>query len=308
MSTAYLPITGRRPGLGLGLAIIGCLLLLAGVSTAHAQLAVRAVMGRKLYLAGEAVKIEITVTNMAGRDVLLRGSAGQPWLGFDLRTMDGEMVTTKGRPTEHQDLTILAGESLKRTVSLSDAYPMQQAGDFKVRAYVYFADLKQFLYSGDSQFTVAPGRTIWTQTVGVPLDRPDGGNFRTYELQTLQEVDRLRVCALVKERTSGQLVQCYTLGNAISVVNPQAAIDSANLMHVMYMSAPQVLHHVIVRYDGALVASDKYRVTTKYPRLVRASTGEIGVMGGVKLTAATLPTDPATGETQQPSMLSDRPE
>lgn len=285
-----------------------CLLLLAGMASSQAQLNVRANMARKLFLAGETIPVEVTMTNLAGREVLLRSNTMAPWLGFEIKTADGQMVPMKASRPEMQDLTMQTGETLRRLVKVSEFFPLQQAGDYVVRAWVYFADLKTYLYSGDMKFTVAPGRTIWTETVGVPLDQPDGGSYRVYEVQTLQEVDRMRIYALVKGRSNGQILQCFTLGNAISVVNPQAAVDSQNQMHVLYMSGPQLLHHVIVRYDGSLVASDKYRVSDRYPRLVRNEAGEVGVIGGVRMTVATLPTDPATGEAKMPPMLTDRPE
>lgn len=288
--------------------ILVSLLLLAGLLSAEAQVSVRARVTRKLFLAGENVWVEITMTNLAGREITLTSMNGTPWLGFDVRTTDGERLTARRNSPQVPDLIMAAGETLTRTISLSNFYPLGDAGDYTARAWVYFADAKDYMYSGNSRFTVAPGRTIWSQTVGVPLSESGGGQYRTYELQSLQDTEKISIYALIKDKESNRQISCFTLGSMVKVVNPQAAIDQANQLHVLFMTAPQVLQHTVIRYDGSHISTDKFRVTDRYPRLMRSSTGQVGVSGGVKLKDAPPLTDPVTGEAMAPPMLSDRPD
>ena len=61
-------------------------------TTAGAQIQADLKLNRFQYIAYEPVIVTISITNLAGRDVDLRDSAGQAWFGFEVTANDGEPI------------------------------------------------------------------------------------------------------------------------------------------------------------------------------------------------------------------------
>ncbi|MEI8340487.1 MAG: hypothetical protein WCH43_02995, partial [Verrucomicrobiota bacterium] len=66
--------------------------LLALAPQLHAQLQVEIKISRRLYIAYEPIVATVTITNLAGRDILLQNAEGQKWFSFSVTNPDESPV------------------------------------------------------------------------------------------------------------------------------------------------------------------------------------------------------------------------
>ena len=147
-------------------------LFLAALS-AQGQIQVDLKFKRLQYIAFEPVIATVTITNLAGRDILLRDANDQHWYGFEVTANEGRILAPLKEASE-PPLKIAAGTSVTRKINLMPLFPISDLGVYHVRANVFFADLNKFFYAPAKVFEVTTARPIWQRTVG----DPSGGGVR----------------------------------------------------------------------------------------------------------------------------------
>jgi hypothetical protein len=147
------------------------LVLLAGPALGQIQIDLK--FTRLQYIAYEPVVAHLVITNLAGRDINLRDEDGQNWFGFEVTGTEGQPIGPVAKLAGGVPLTIATGKQVTRKINIAPLYPVHDFGTYRVRAHVYFADLKKYFYSQTRVFEVTDARPIWQKTVGVPA--VDGG-------------------------------------------------------------------------------------------------------------------------------------
>src|SRR5947209_7325412 len=191
---------------------------------AFAQIQVELKLPRLQYIAYEPVVANLTITNLAGRDVDLRDNAGQGWFGFEVSGAEGQSIPQISKVTT-ESLSVPAGQRVTRKINLTPVYGVHDFGTYRVRAHIYFADLNKFFYSQTKVFEVTDARPIWQKTVGVPEDGGAAGNARTYSLMTNRFPDHTSLYVRVEDKDSGMVYATYSLGQMIALDPPQAEFD-----------------------------------------------------------------------------------
>ena len=253
-------------------------------SSALAQLQVELKFPRLQYIAYEPVVANLTITNLAGRDVDLHNMDGQRWFGFEVTGGEGASIV----PLSHastEPLNLAAGKSVTRKVNLTPLFAVHDFGTYRVRAHVYFADVNKFFYSQTKVFEVSNARPIWQKTVGVPEDT--AGNARTYSLMTNRFLDHTSLYICVEDKDSGIVYATYSLGQIIAFDQPQAEFDGSNQLHVLYCAAPKNWSYARIGLNGQLLSRASFAETKTRPRLVHSQDGVIKVAGGVMDTPVT---------------------
>ena len=260
---------------GLGVA---CIFVVAAKSDAQIQVDLK--FKRLQYIAYEPVVANLSITNLAGRDIDLHDADGQSWLGFEITGSEGQPVAPMSAESSQPSLKIGAGQRVTHQINLTPLYPVRDPGNYHVRTNVYFADLGKFFYSPTRVFEVTDARPIWQQTVGIPDGVAAPGNVRTYSLLTNRFPDHTSLYVRVQDKDSGVVYATYSLGRAIVFEEPQAEIDHANQLHVLHCSAPRAWAYSRVGLNGQLLAHSSFMETKTRPRLVRATNGDVAVRGG----------------------------
>src|SRR5262245_40839749 len=250
---------------------------------ARGQIQVDLKFSRFQYIAYEPVLAQVTITNLAGRDIELRDDRDQTWYGFEVNTNGGRMLAPIRRPHEAA-LRIGAGESVTRKIDLTPLFPISDLGAYHVRANVFFADLNKFFYARTKVFEVTSARPIWQRTVG----DPEGNGVRTYSLMTNRFPDHTSLYVRVEDKTNNLIYATYSLGRVISLDEPQAEVDRENRLHVLQPSGPRLWAYSVVNLDGRLLKHAAYSQARAIPRLRRTPEGVITVTGGI-LNPAALP-------------------
>jgi hypothetical protein len=261
-----------------------CLGLFA--STALAQIQVELKFPRLQYIAYEPVVANLTITNLAGRDVDLRDAGNQSWFGFEVSGGQGQSIPSIANSST-EPLIVPAGHRVTRKINLTPLYGVRDFGTYRVRAHIYFADLNKFFYSPTKVFEVTDARPIWQKTVGIPQEGGASGNARTYSLMTNRFPDHTSLYVRVEDKDNGTVYATYSLGQIIAFDQPQAEFDRSNQLHILYCAAPRTWSYARVGLNGELVSRASFGETKSRPRLVHADDGVIKVAGGMMDTPVT---------------------
>src|SRR5665213_3984295 len=106
------------------LLLVGALLLLSTSGALKAQVIVDLSIKRTLFLAYEPLLATVRITNLSGNQLLLADVEGKKWFGFEIETLDGRPIPPNNPDYEVQPLQLGSGESISRTVNLTQLYPM----------------------------------------------------------------------------------------------------------------------------------------------------------------------------------------
>jgi len=249
-------------------------------SSAIAQIQIEIKLPRLQYVAYEPIVANLTLTNLAGRDVDLRDNGSQPWFGFEITDGEGRSISQVSG-ADNEPLRVAAGQRVTRKIDLTRLYGVHDFGTYRVRAHIYLADLNKFFYSPTKVVEVADAHLIWQKTVGVPQEEGVHGNARTYSLMTNRFSDHTSLYVRVEDRDRGLVYATYSLGPVIAFDQPQAEFDHSNQLHVLYCAAPRMWSYARVGLNGELVSRASFAETRSRPRLVHSDDGVIKVAGGI---------------------------
>ena len=261
-----------------------CLGLVA--SSAAAQIQVELKFPRLQYIAYEPVVANLTITNLAGRDVDFRDTASQSWFGFEVTGADGQSIPQITKVST-EALTVAAGKRVTRKINLTPLYGVHDFGTYRVRAHIYFGDLNKFFYSPTKVFEVTDARPIWQKTVGVPSKESAPGSARTYSLMTNRFPDHTSLYVRVEDKDTGMVYATYSLGQVIAFDQPQTEFDRSNQLNLLYCAAPRTWSYARVGLNGELISRASFAETKTRPRLVHSDDGMIKVAGGMMDTPLT---------------------
>jgi hypothetical protein len=258
--------------------LIACTFLVA--ASAVAQIQVELKFPRLQYIAYEPVVANVTITNLAGRDVDLHDANGQAWFGFEVTGDEARTIAPISNATS-DPLNVPSGKRVTRKINLTPLFGVHDFGTYHVRAHVYFADLNKFYYSQSKVFEVTNARPIWQKTVGVPEGNGASGSARTYSLMTNRFPDHTSLYVRVEDKDTGVVYATYSLGQIIAFDQPQAEFDRSNQLHILYCAAPRNWGYARVGLNGQLVSRTSFAETKTRPRLVHSDDGVVKIAGGM---------------------------
>jgi hypothetical protein len=276
-------------------------ILLCPFAAVRAQLATSLSLSKKTYVAGEPVIAEIIVTNHSGRELTLASTRQLPWLSFVVTKSNGNPVTTR-KLNAFGAMKIQAGESLAKQVDLSEFFLLSSQGNYAVSAVV--RDPSGGIEGSSTDrilFSLNPGRTYWSQKIGVKSDLKNG--TREIRLLTFTNDRKSQLYAQVIDGKTGMPIRTFPLGDALMLRKPMVTLDGSQRMHVMFLATPSMWVHCQVSADGKLVARDIHqRAAQGDPVLMAYGDGSVQVVNSVLY-------DPKAAEEQRSKIrkATDRP-
>jgi hypothetical protein len=280
-------------------AILGS--LLAG-SALDAQIRVDLAMAKRQFVAHEPVEVTVTITNYAGRDLLIHGEGvGRgviSWLDFSVTGSQGRPLTPSQR-VNFPSARIPAGRSVAKTIDLNTFYRVTELGNYGCTAIVRLPGGAGTFKSNRLGFSITKGTPVFRQRIGDPASN----NVREFTLSIFNSSDMSALYVHVKEVRTGRTLQAFRLGNALTFERPVATMDGQNVLNVLYLSSPGVYAHARVDPNGTFLGTSYFqRGASGKPTLQTFANGEVVVAGGV-------PYDPKAEERQQAQIrrLSERP-
>lgn len=269
-----------------------------------AQINLELKLDRSLYLAHEPITGELTVVNLAGRDLIFGDSGGMSWLDFTVTDGRGHLITPVQGVEGARPIVIGAGQTHKHKVTINKRYPMSTIGSYRVKAAVNFPQINRVFESKTITVQVTEGQPMWSQIVGVPQGHPDAGTYREYSLMTYYHGARSKSLYFrLKDSESSLVFRTYPIGDYLALRPPAHAIDYQNQLHVLHMTGPQAYRYTVINIDGEPVRQQTlYEKGANRPELKSNGMGDVSVTGGISEDEARQPY-----EEQQFQPLSARP-
>jgi len=199
-------------------------------------------------------------------------------------------------------LTIPVGQTVKRSVVLNTLYPVRELGMYRVRAIIYFAGTDKYYQSQLTSLELSEGRTIWQQTVGVPVEVGGGGETRKFSLLSFRQAEYTYLYARVEDIDAGTVYATMPLGRVIAAMEPDAQLDLQNTLHVLQVAGPKMYLYSHVGLNGEMMSQDNYYSNKVRPELRRNGAGTVTILGGERQ-----PTAAEAAAGKAPNKLSDRP-
>lgn len=262
---------------------ISALVFLA--STASAQLDVSIHLDRTLYLRGEPIEATVIIRNLAGREVTLRDMPGQgnsiahQWFGFQIERGVDNPISPFNTRYRNPQTTILANESVERKVNLLRLFPINELGSYKAQAAIYFEGTGKYMTSQKIPIEVTDGKSIWSQTVGVPQGKDGAGTFREMELLSFQLPKERALYARVTEESTGEILCTYPLGHMLIGMNPSVEFDDSNTLHSFHMVGPNTYWLSKIGVNGEWLGQAIYTAPKGRAALRKNPDGSLSVIG-----------------------------
>jgi hypothetical protein len=257
-------------------------------------------MSKSEYVAHEQVSATVTITNRAGRDLVLQGRGDLNWLSFEMWDAQGRPMTPRRGAVIVQAARIPAGQSISKTIDLNAIFFLSDLGRYRARAAVRLFEGEGAIFGSNTMgFNVTKAREIYKQRVGVPGSR----NVREYRVLSFSGQQKTTLYVQVEDVSSGRILQTQPLGEALMFRKPTATVDGNNNLHLLYLVNPTTFVRVRISPDGDFQGRDFHkRGSTGSPRLVTFANGEVQVAGGI-------PYDPKAEQRLQNKIrrLSERP-
>ncbi len=277
---------------------------LCGIPAARAQVQIDVKLSRHTYILYEPVIATISITNLAGKDLLFEDTDGKQWFNVEVMTLEGNILPPRDPDYKLHPLTVPAGQTLRRKIDIGPLFPIREQGLHRVRANVYLPEADRFFSSNFAMFDLTDGKTFWRQTVGVP----GSGELRQMSLLTHQLPDKLLLYARVRDEAGGVVYTTQALGRLVTSGNdPQEMLDRDNNLHVLQEALPGAWLYTEISLDGDRLTQKAYvKANSSRPFLAKTTTGAVAVRGGELQTAAAKLVGGDGGAAPQ-SKLSDRP-
>jgi len=276
--------------------------LLALTPALHAQIQVNLKITRRLFIAYEPVVATVTITNLAGRDILLQDAEGQKWFSFSITNPEESPVAPRDLNYQASPLTLLAGQSVKRKVNLNELYPVNDYGLYRVRASIYFADMHKYFSSAPSGIEISEGKVVWQQTVSVPEGQEGARSNRLVSLLTFRQPKDNELYVRIEDKDAGIMYCTHAIGRILIEEPPQVLLDEQNQVHVLQLVGPKTYTYTRIGLNGEVVEQTAFSELKSKPHLKKIANGNVAVAGG----QLEEPVSEQAGKSKTPK-LSDRP-
>ncbi len=276
------------------------IIILALVSSLHAQLNISLKPVKSQFVAYEDIAVEISITNRSGRTLFFKGAKRSNWLDFDITDQHGDLLPYNGEPPVYQALELHAGQTLKRKITISNSYDLTRYGKYRVSAYVKLPGQDGMaLKSQSSSFLVSNGRVLYNQSIGMSQNN----TARTYQVMVFNGSERSDIYTKIIDSDTKQVYSCQPLSQVIMTKTPSAALDANNNLHLLYLITQLTYTHVVVDPTGKIIKRSYHKPgAVNDPSLLSFADGSVTVTGSI-------PFDPFAQQKKKATerKLSDRP-
>jgi len=272
----------KIPGLWFGL-------LACSVACASGQVSIAVEQEQQQFLPGEALPVKVRITNLSGRELHLGGQ--EDWLTFAVESRDGIVVPKLGEAPVLGEFTLETSKAGTKRVDLGPYFNITRAGTYQIVATMRVREWQREIISPPKSFDVIQGVKLWEQDVGVP--QPGGSAEPDIRRYILQQANYIRGQVRLYLRVTdvyGNPIRVLALGQLVSFGRPEAQIDRASNLHVMFQDGASSFTYAVCDTKGELSKRQTYEYSESRPRLHPDDEGNIGVAGGVRrLTANDIP-------------------
>lgn len=275
-------------------------LLIALMSTAHAQLEVSLNLKRNMFIRGEPLEATVVIRNLAGKDVMLTDTDGERWFGFEIMKGEGNLIAPHSGEYKNAPQVLLSGATMRRTVDLVRLFPVNEYGTYTVRAAIYFQEAGKYIASAPVKLDISEGRKLWSQTVGVPASKDGAGDYHVVSLLTFPHPKQMMLYVRIVDEKTGTIFGTYPLGRYLGGGELGHEFDRDNTLHVLHMVGPSQYYLSKIGVNGEWYPQTMWESAKGRPLVRKKEDGRMVIVGATR-SAEKLPAGPEVPR------LSDRP-
>ena len=267
-------------------------LLAALVSSARGQITVDLVMDQEQFLRDESLPVKLQISNRSGQKLVL--GKEPEWVTFTVENLDGSMVSRLSDVVLEGELALDSAMVGARTIDLLPFFDVTKPGRYAVTATVRVAGWDREFSSKRKTFDIARGAKIWEQEFGVPGE--GAPEVRKYALQQANYMKRLMLYVRVTDASENHVLRVFPLGPLVSFSRPEAQIDKASNLHVLFESGARSFLYHVISPGGRVAERQTYEYTASRPVLKGSDDGKIFVSGGAHKASelSEIPAEPST--------------
>jgi hypothetical protein len=257
------------------------LVVLAGMCTLAtsglAQFDIQVRMERESYLLYESMPVSVSVRNYSGRPLTL-DTGEETWLKFLIADEAGSVVKPVKDFRMNEPFVVGPGQTLTRIIDVLPLYELRQRGTYRLQARISQAGVVRL--SSPVTFTVMQGREIWHELAGLPTGPEGRDEYRLYTLLARRTQDTETLYISVQDQEKQVVYGVLPLGAIIPAGEPQALIDKAGRVHILFHTQPRSFGYVCVDGQAQLVDRAVYSDVGSQPQLLADADRNVRVIGG----------------------------
>jgi len=271
----------------IALSILG--LALFSLFNAPAQVVtVQLTLEEDQFLPGESLPVTVHIVNNSGQSLHLGADAN--WLKFNVGSADDTFVVMrKTDPPVTGEFDLGSSEVATKRLDLAPYFVMSHAGRYRVVATVHipvWGTGGTDVASPVKEFDIVDGAQLWSQDFGMPVPAGVTNQAPVVRKYILEEANylrkQLRMYVLVSDQSGTRILKVSAIGPMVSFSRPEAQLDRANNLHVIYQSGAQSFIYSVVNPDGNITRQEIYDYLGTRPRLDVNDAGDVVVKGGVR--------------------------
>jgi hypothetical protein len=266
------------------LSILG-LALVCWVNAPAQVVTVKLTAEQDQFLPGESLPVTVQIVNNSGQTLHL--GADPKWLMFNVEAKDNSFVVDKkADPPVVDPFTLGSSEVATKRVDLAPYFMMTQQGRYRVVATVHIPEWGKDVSSPALDFDVVDAAHLWSQDFGLPA--PPGATnqppvIRKYILEEANYLrQQLRMYVLVTDQSGARVLKVSAIGPMVNFSQPEAQLDGASNLHLIYQSGAQSFIYSVINPDGVVTKREVYDYVGTRPHLALNAAGQIVEMGGVR--------------------------
>ena len=261
--------------------IFAGLLAVLLVSRAVAQVSLELTQDQDQFLPSEAVQLAVKITNRSGQQLHLGADAD--WLTFNVESVDGFVVIKNAEVPVVGAFDLETSQYAIKNVDLQPYFSMGKPGRYRVVATLRIKDWSSQLASAPKAFDVVHGAELWGQDFGVPGGTNAVPEPRRYALTQANYLkNQLRLYVQVSDTTEALVHKVTPLGLMVSFSHPEAQVDRAGRLNVLWQTGGQSFSYAVVNPDGKVTQQETYGNFNSRPRLKVTEYGAVVVVGGTR--------------------------
>jgi hypothetical protein len=287
--------------------LIICLLALAALGRASAQVQLELAQDQSQFMPQEAIRLTAKISNTSGQTIHL--GTDPDWLTFDVESIDKEIVSKNSEVPVVDPFDLESSQMGIKHVDLQPYFQLNRIGRYKVTATMRIKSWGLTVSSTPIYFDIIHGAELWSQRFGVMVSTnatPEPRKYTLIKANFLRE--QLRLYLQVGNADDTQIYTITPLGPMVSFSTPEQLVDRQTQLHVLWQTGAQSFSYTVAAADGSIILRDTYDNFNSRPHLTVATDGEVEVTGGVRrlkpedvLRLKKLPLASSLGQTNPPA-------
>ncbi len=247
--------------------MIICLFAVMHVAMANVNLLdVSLKLNKRTYLSHENIQAQVVVKNNSAQTITLKYKDGVEWLEFNI-TRNGSRQVAKAKKMSFAGVAIPAGQTVARTVTLTQMYPLVAQGNYNIRARVNpNINGWKSLNSPVVHFDVIDGADSFRRQQGIP---GTAGEVVEFRVKTLNKVSGNEMYFQSYDVKKKAVLSTFSMGGFTMVNRPSFLLDQSGHLNVLFQMDAKLFRYLKISHKGKIVDQKIHKIASSgIPKMV----------------------------------------